>query len=107
MFDYPLVYPKGNGERLAVYLAYSHTLLSFVAAIYLCGAAIFWCLILGQFFRFQSIRLYSIAILLRPASQQGIESGVTPPETPCAYPNGQRLKLRDSKMDLRSVGKIK
>ena len=69
VFDYPLVYPKGNGERLAVYLTHSLITTSFVAAIYLCGAAIFWCLILGLFFRLQSIRLYSIAILLRTASQ--------------------------------------
>ena len=29
------------------------------------------------------------------------------PKTPFALPNGQRLKLRNSKMDLHSVGKIK
>ena len=68
VFDYPLVYPKGNGERLADYLTHSMIPPSFVAAIYLCGAAIFWCLILGLFFRLQSIRLYSIDILLRPAA---------------------------------------
>ena len=52
VFDYPLVYPKGNGERLAVYLTHSMIPPSFVAAIYLCGAAIFWCLISGYFFGF-------------------------------------------------------
>ena len=41
VFDYPLVYPKGNGERLAVYLTHSQTLPSFVDDIYLCSAAIF------------------------------------------------------------------
>ena len=41
VFDYPLVYPKGNGERLAVYLTHSLITTSFVAALYRCGAAIF------------------------------------------------------------------
>ena len=57
VLDYPLVYPKGNGERIYVYLTHSMIPPSFVAAIYLCGAAIFWCLISGLFFRLQSIRL--------------------------------------------------
>ena len=78
VFDYPLVYPKGNRERTAVYLTHCQIPLLYAAAIYLCGAAIIWCLILGLFFRLQSIRLYSIAILLRPASQYGIELGENP-----------------------------
>ena len=41
----PLVYPKGNGERTAVYHTHSRTLPSFVDDIYLCSAAIFWRLI--------------------------------------------------------------
>ena len=52
VFDYPLVYPKGNRERLAVYLTHSMIPPSFVAAVYLCGAAIFWRLILGYFIGF-------------------------------------------------------
>ena len=65
--DYPLVYPKVIWECLAIYLTHSQTLPSFVAAIYLGGAAIF-SLDFGLFFLLQSIKLYSIAILLRPAA---------------------------------------
>ena len=52
VFDYPLVYPKENGELLAVYLTHSSVPALVAAALYLISAAIFWRLILGYFFGF-------------------------------------------------------
>ena len=41
VFDYPLVYPKGNRERFPIYLTHSSVPPSFAAALYLCGGTIF------------------------------------------------------------------